>query len=137
MSLRELHTQPGSGQGPFRSLGEQLISVAKYYQSEHRDVDPRLFEVRALGLNEAIPSEGGFLVQTDFQVELVQRTYETSALTGLCRRVPISAGSNGVKVNAIDETSRVDGSRWGGVISYWLNEAGQSSPRSRSSARWI
>ena len=38
-------------------------------------------------------------------------------------RVPISANSNGVKINAIDEDSRTDGSRWGGVLAYWQNEA--------------
>ena len=113
-----------AGKGPFRSLGEQLISVAKFYKSNGRDVDQRLFEVRALGLNEGIPSEGGFLVQTDFSTTLVQKIHETGVLPGRCTPFKISAGSNGVRINAVDETSRVDGSRWGGVLAYWLNEAG-------------
>jgi HK97 family phage major capsid protein len=116
--------QAAVGKGPFRSFGEQLQAVAKFAKSNGRDVDQRLFEVRALGLNEAIPSEGGFLVQTDFQSELIKRTYETGALARLCRKIRVSAGANGVKLNAIDETSRVAGSRWGGVIGYGLNEAG-------------
>jgi HK97 family phage major capsid protein len=116
--------QAPAGKGPFRSLGEQLVAVAQFSKSNGRDVDPRLFEVRALGLNEAIPSEGGFLIQTDFQSELIKRTYETALLAGLCRKIGISAGANGVRLNAIDETSRVAGSRWGGIQGYWLNEAG-------------
>jgi HK97 family phage major capsid protein len=44
------------------------------------------------------------------------------------RRIPISAGSNGLKINAIDETSRADGSRWGGVQVYWTAEAAQKTP---------
>jgi HK97 family phage major capsid protein len=112
------------GKGPFRSLGEQLMAVAQFSKSNGRDADPRLFEVRALGLNEAIPSEGGFLIQTDFQSEMIKRTYETGMLAGLCRKIGISAGANGVRLNAIDETSRVAGSRWGGIQGYWLNEAG-------------
>jgi HK97 family phage major capsid protein len=113
-----------TGKGPFRSLGEQLQAVARFSKSNGRDVDQRLFEVRALGLNEAIPSEGGFLVQTDFSTELIKITHETGLLAKLCRPIKISANANGVKLNAIDETSRVAGSRWGGVLGYWLNEAG-------------
>lgn len=117
-------TAPAAGKGPFRSLGEQLIAVAKFYKSEGREADNRLFEVRALGLNEAIPSEGGFLVQTDYSTELVKLVHETGILPARCTPVKISAGSNGVRINAVDETSRVDGSRWGGVLGYWMNEAG-------------
>jgi len=110
--------------GPFHSLGEQLQAVAEFYKSRGRDADQRLFEPRALGLNEGIPSEGGFLVQTDFSTTLVGLIHETGILPGRCTPFKISSPSNGVHVNAIDETSRVDGSRWGGVISYWLHEAG-------------
>jgi HK97 family phage major capsid protein len=39
------------------------------------------------------------------------------------RRVPISTNANSIKLPAVDETSRVDGSRWGGVRAYWANEA--------------
>src|SRR4029077_19411508 len=37
---------------------------------------------------------------------------------------------------AIDETSRVDGSRFGGAVSYWLDEAAQVT-KSRPSVRTI
>lgn len=134
--IRPDPVQPAAGaKGPFRSLGEQLIAVAKFALSDGRDVDRRLFEVRALGLNEAVPSEAGFLVQTDFAGELYKRTYETGSLAQLCRDIPISAGSNGIRMPAVDETSRVTGSRWGGVVSYWLNEAGTklaSKPKFRA-----
>lgn len=107
--------------GPFGSLGEQLLAV---YQSSMpgRATDPRLFAV-ASGMNETVPSDGGFLVQKDFVAGLVQRAYQTGRLINLVRRIPISANANGVKFNVLDETSRVDGSRLGGIQTYWTNEA--------------
>lgn len=86
--------------------------------------DPRLRENRAAtGLNEAISSDGGFVVQSDFANELLQRVYTTGALASRVRRVPISANSNGLKINVIDESSRATGSRFGGVRAYWMAEA--------------
>lgn len=50
------------------------------------------------------------------------------------RRIPISGNANGIKLNALAETSRAAGSRWGGILGYWLSEAGTktaSAPKFR------
>lgn len=119
--------QATAEKGPFRGrhpLGEFAIAVAEHYRSGGAKSDPRLQELRALGLNEAILSEGGFLVQQDLEPGLLQTAYETGILVGLARTRPISANANGLRANAIDETSRVDGSLYGGLQGYWLAEAG-------------
>jgi HK97 family phage major capsid protein len=116
--------QPEAKPGPFKSLGEQLMSVVAAGRKGGHDVDERLYEVKALGANESIPSEGGFLVQQDYSSEIFKRAYDSAVMASRCRKLPISAASNGARINAIDETSRVLGSRWGGVQAYWLNEAG-------------
>lgn len=108
---------------PFKSFGDQLQAVAKFYRSNGSDVDNRLFEVKATGLSEGTPSDGGFLVQQDFQAGILMRSYEMGALLSRVNKIPVSAGSNGLRLNAIDEVSRAS-SRWGGIISYWLAEAG-------------
>ena len=114
---------------PFKSFGEQLTAVLRSSRPNDRHIDPRLSSPRAqLGLNEGVPSEGGFLVQTDFATELLKRTYELGGLASRVRKVPISANANGLTINAIAETSRATGSRWGGVQSYWLHEAGTKLP---------
>lgn len=77
----------------------------------------------ASGVNEAIPSEGGFLVQQEFVPEIFKLMNDVGQLLQRVRRRPITVG-NGVKQNAVDESSRVTGSRWGGVRAYWLAEAG-------------
>ena len=111
---------------PFKSFGEYLRSVAAVEGPAHR-VDPRLrpLEVRAgTGLQEGVPSDGGFLVQQDFSTELLKRTYEVGEIMSRVRKIPISPTSNGLKVNAIDETSRATGSRFGGIRGYWAAEGG-------------
>lgn len=74
-------------------------------------------------MGESVPSDGGFLVGADFATELLQKTYETGILASKCRKIPISPTSNALTANGIDETSRANGSRWGGIQSYWENEA--------------
>lgn len=111
----------------FKSLGEQLMAVARASKPGARP-DTRLVEFRATGLNEGIPSEGGFLVQPEFSTELLKNAYETGILASRVRRIPISATSNSLTINGVDETSRANSCRWGGVVTYWLNEAGTKLP---------
>ncbi len=110
----------------FASLGEQLIAVATASRTDGRVVDPRLMQAAsaaASGASEAVPSDGGFLVQKDFSSVILQRMYESGQISSRVNRMPIGPNSNGLKINAIDETSRVDGARWGGIMAYWANEA--------------
>ena len=110
---------------PFRSLGEQFAAVARAAQTPHA-VDRGLLAIQAaaLGGSEGVASDGGFLVQTDFESALLAETYQTAILVGKTDRRPISANANGMKMNVVDETSRVDGSRRGGLLAYWTAEAG-------------
>jgi len=110
---------------PWNSAGEFFLAVYRA-SLPGGNVDPRLLR-SATGLNESVPSEGGFLVQQDFAQELLKRTYETGVLASRCRRIPIGANANGLKINAVDESSRANGSRWGGIQAYWTNEADEKT----------
>lgn len=109
---------------PFRSFGEQMLAIVKAGRPGG-EIDPRLLKVQAAatGASEGIPSDGGFLVQTDFATELLKNVYQTGVLAPRCRKMGISANANGLKINGVDESSRADGSRWGGVRGYWAAEA--------------
>lgn len=107
----------------FKTFGEQLLAVIKASKSDGRNVDPRLLQAGPSGLSEAVPADGGFLVQTDFSEKLLTRTYELGQVAQRVTRIPLGANSNGVKINAVDEDSRANGSRWGGVQAFWANEA--------------
>lgn len=117
----------------FANFGEQLLAVRTSVLTNGRSTDPRLVAGPA-GLSEAVPSGGGFLVQKDFSPEILERIYQTGEISSRCRRQPIGEGKNGIKINAVDEDSRADGSRWGGVQAFFINEAGglsKSRPKFR------
>lgn len=90
-----------------------------------REMDARLSAYREerspTGLGELIDSDGGWLVPPQFTSEIMRRIYQTGQLVSRCRRVPMS--SNKIVMPAIDETSRANGSRLGGVRAYWEGEA--------------
>jgi HK97 family phage major capsid protein len=118
--------QAASFEGPARfvTLGEQLRAVARYHMTGGVDNDPRL--VRApTGAGEIDPSAGGFLVQTDFSTAVFMRAYEMGEILSRVEKLSISTNANSIKIPAVDETSRITGSRWGGVQSYWVGEGAQ------------
>lgn len=111
-------------QDKFATFGEQLMAVRQF--STRGQVDPRLFRAAATGLNESVPSEGGFLVQQDFSNDLLQQVFETGVLASRARRVTISGNANGIRLNGVDETSRAS-TRWGGILGYWEEEAAEKT----------
>jgi len=108
----------------FTSFGEQMAAVLNAARPG-AGVDPRLFNA-ATGMGETVPADGGFLVQQDFSNELLAQVYETGILAPKCRRIQISGTANSMKINGVDETSRV-ATRSGGIIGYWIDEAGDKT----------
>lgn len=115
----------GGSAGPFRNFGEQMVAV-RNAGLPNGQVDPRLYQVRAAGLQEAVPNEGGFLVQTDFSSELIRSLFQPGRLPALVRRYPINATSNKMSMPGVDETSRAS-TRFGGILSYWEAEAAEKT----------
>ena len=118
---------------PFESFGHFLQAVATNSGRSGVEIDRRL--VRApTGLGDVDPTGGGFLVPTEFEKQLIGSMYEEAVLAPLCDRRETDKPAD-VKLPAIDEKSRADGSRWGGTLSYWENEGDQapnSFPKFRS-----
>jgi HK97 family phage major capsid protein len=100
---------------------EKFATVGELLQAVQRGNDSRL-QAAASGLNEGVPSEGGFLVQSDFATELTNKAFTTGQLASRVRVQEIGPNSNGLKLNLANETSRVS-SRYGGIIAYWAAEA--------------
>lgn len=123
-----LQDAPGGGfsspRSEFSGLGDFCRAVA-LAQRPGGQMDARLAKVQAAsGANEGIPSDGGFLVEKTLMEPLLGATFETGLLAKRCFRIPVGGNSNGLKIPAIDEKSRVNGSRFGGAQSYWAAEAG-------------
>jgi HK97 family phage major capsid protein len=107
---------------PFASLGE-FFQCVRRAGTPGSSVDPRLQTRSASGMNESVPDEGGFLVVSDYAKELIQIAHDTGILLADSDVKTITSGSNAITMFGIDETSRANGSRFGGVQSYWANEA--------------
>ena len=104
----------------FRTFGQFLRAVVDA-ERPGSTIDKRL-ALRATGMSEGVPADGGFLVQTDFASELLKKTFDTGSAFSRTRQIPVGANSNGLKIAAINETSRADSSRWGGILAYWKDE---------------
>lgn len=107
---------PGSKKDERRNipLGEDLKAV----------VDKRGESRVITGMSELVPADGGFFVNTDQSAELITTTFTMASLAPKCKKITISANSNAVTFNAIAETSRVTGNRFGGLNGFWLEEGG-------------
>lgn len=111
--------------------GRQLLAMRKLALAAKgmdtaTEADQRL--VRPLmaaptGLNTDVPSEGGYLVEQTRSNTILQRAYQVGTVLSRVRRMPIGPGSNGMKFPAIDETSRANSSRFGGIVSTWVGQA--------------
>jgi|GEM_PF-3863466 len=119
----------GRSTGPFGSLGEQLQCVAAAAAPGGRP-DERLYQVlnAGSGMQEGVGSEGGFLVQEDFSTALLGRVLSAAPLAIRANRIPLSAGASSIVLPAVDESSRANGARWGGVASYWAGEGDEFTP---------
>jgi HK97 family phage major capsid protein len=128
-------TEERAKKDKFSSPGEQLLSVVRAGMPGG-NVDPRLLNTRAAyGLNETTPSDAGFLVQQDFSSAWLQDVFATGILANRCRRLQISGNANSIKINGVDETSRVS-TRSGGILGYWAGEA-QEKTKSKPKFREI
>jgi HK97 family phage major capsid protein len=112
--------KPGAP-GKFVRLGEQLRAIVRA-STPGEAVDPRLFQA-ASGLSESVMSDGGYLVQQDFSQTLLQRTFQLGQVLQRINKLQVSGNANGLKISAIKENSRANGSRWGGIQAFWQDEA--------------
>lgn len=102
----------------FKHLGDFCLAVRKMALG---DRDERLIKA-ASGMNEGIDSDGGFTVPDEFRAQLLQHMWDYSVLASRATQLPMA--SNSVTVPYLEESSRADGSRQGGVLGYWTEEAG-------------
>jgi HK97 family phage major capsid protein len=116
-----------AAENAFGSFGEQMMAVYRASAPGGANkIDQRLnVQDAATGLNESVPSDGGFLVQQEFSKAVFERVYTTGQILSRVDTIPLGPGRNGLKTPAVDETSRADGSRWGGIRAYWEGEADQ------------
>lgn len=106
----------------YNSLGEFCVDVREAEVGRQRPERLKSWMEKAssLGLNETIGSEGAFLVPPEFNMEIWKRTYDNPLLKMTQK---YQAKGNELNLHGVDETSRANGSRFGGVQMYWESEA--------------
>lgn len=120
--------------GPFKTFGEMLQAVAVvgypgagsiFGSQEVETMRNKLmaYQAAASGMSVGVPQDGGYLVRHDWTTDMLARAVQKSTLFPLCREIKIGAGFDGLEYPFIDEVSRADGQRWGGVQVFWKAEA--------------
>lgn len=85
------------------------------------------------GMFETSEPDGGATIPPDFTTQIWERVYSQEAILPRTQGYTVSGNTMLIPANA--ETSRADGSRWGGVLGYWEGEAQQltgSRPKFRN-----
>jgi len=104
----------------FGTMGENIAAMINASRPGGT-FDPRLHNA-ATGLNETVPSDGGYLLQKDYADKLTENLFDNSLILGKCEKMPISANSNSITINGYDETSRASNT-FGGITIYNNDEA--------------
>jgi Predicted phage phi-C31 gp36 major capsid-like protein len=106
------------GPRPFKNLGEQMLAIRSAFTPGER-ADDKLFEVgEGRAMTEGSGAAGGFMLQDNFSNQLLGSVFSDPDVLGKVNKMSITKGNN-MKIPAINETSRADGSRGGGVQMYW------------------
>lgn len=119
---------------PFRSMGEQLkVGILS------GGMDKRLLHINAgfaaaTGHSETVPADGGFLLQDNFVQGIEKLMHDSGQIYSRCNSRPVGPNSNALVYSVIDESSRADGSRRGGIRGYWVGE-GEAPTRSKLGLR--
>lgn len=104
------------------SFGEYLAGVADVYTSGRNPSDR--WQAAATGQSQQVPADGGFLVTPEHSSGIWDGVNtRPDSLLGMTDQYTVTGESITFKANA--ETSRVTGSRFGGIQAYWIAEAAE------------
>ena len=108
-----------------------MASSCRLFNADHADAKKRLAAVVKVndpqGLNEQIDSEGGYLVQNDLIAGVDSPAFSSGEILSRVETTPISGMANGLTWIAVDDSTRADGSRRGGVSVNWTHEANSAT----------
>lgn len=122
-----IHAEANTHAPRWKNMGEFLKSVHSAY-SPGGQIDNRLrVDNAATGMSSSVASDGGFAIDEQFVGSLQQSMVDASDIISRITMIPTGPGYGGIKMPALDETSRADGFRWGGVRAYWASEAGTAN----------
>lgn len=117
----------------FSSIGGFAKAVAETV-TYPQQTDPRLSRA-ATGLNTTMPSEGGFLVPAEQSNILLRKAVTSNAILSRVGRPVPDEASSVAYVPTVVESSRANGSRYGGLSLSWTAEGEALTPSQPSFGR--
>ncbi len=140
-SVGTIQVLTDEGDREFKSLAEHAKAVKEFTMSYGRKADPRLSRLinstkAVQGASEGVPSDGGILLEPTLSNEVMKPVHEIGPFYAGASKIPAGENSNSGYVLAVDETSRVAGSRWGGLRGYRLAE-GDTFTKSKPTFRKV
>ncbi|WP_397570651.1 phage major capsid protein [Schlesneria sp. T3-172] len=119
--------------GEFKSLGDFVRSGFDGHQSpDFRDRCRTHFKA-IQGMSESVGSDGGFTVMPEFNSKIFEHVYANDLFA---QTDNYTVNGNNMTFLANAETSRVNGSRHGGLRGYWTSE-GQAITQSKPTVREV
>lgn len=132
-NIRQLKADGYKPWGEFKDFRDFVRSGFEGHQQAHfRDRMHRHFNA-VQGMSEGIGSDGGMTVMPEFATGIIDRVYAND-LWNRTDNYPVSGNNMTFLANA--ETSRVAGSRHGGMRGYWLGE-GATATKSKPTLREV
>lgn len=118
--LRPLQSRESADEGGFsvvKALGTEYVGSLMDAANA-----AKALKAAPTGIGESVPQAGGFLVGSDRRDSILSRTYQNGQMLQRAGMDGIGPNSNGMTYFAEAETSRVAGSRRGGIRAYWAAE---------------
>lgn len=111
----------------FKSFGEFGVALVQA-ALPNGIMDERLGRIRqmaaATGMSQGVGAGGGFSVPPQF-ASMIWNDLQDMAYNLMAMTDQYTVTGESLTFPAVAETSRADGSRWGGVRAYWIAEAAQ------------
>lgn len=121
VSVTEDEADKAARLNPFKTAGE-FFKAVKTAGVSPSETDKRLLAMKVTGMSEGVPSDGGFLVPPQVAAGIKQNMWQTGSVLSKFNPIPVTG--NSMTFNVVDESSRADGYRHGGILGYWLEEGG-------------
>lgn len=128
----------------YRTLGAQLQDIVRagvgaagapearerLDRNDKRNLDMMKADPEQRSVAQTIKTseDGGGLVQTDYAFDLVDKGFNNGVIVSKCSVRNSTSNANALTLYGLDENSRVDGARYGGIQVYTKREEAQYDP---------
>lgn len=110
----------------FSCLGEFALRVMDAGPNPANDRELMAQVAAGTGMSAGVSQSGGVIVPPAFSTSLWDGArMKSNSLLSMTDQVSLDSSVESIEFPAINETSRADGSRWGGIRGYWKSELTQ------------